>query len=334
MRAAFGTDFFSNGLQDFNTHLHQLAADRVYGIIEWTAQNHPTPKGRMIVLNTHLPFADATDTPVSPLNAIWLGAFAQRLTLPRLGHLFIVCPLEEAVVACAGAQVDSTHYLILASSTASAPYTLDNVRPNIGQSKLLLLLLSPAFMAEMAQFLNIPFEVTHLLHDVPLPQGDAISHVMGLIPSAIKDHSHCENLFMEAVGQVLRMLRLRHQTLMNLAHHKETTVHDLIPCLLRARQFIEAHFGEAIRTEDVARHVALSQYHFSRLFKAAFETTVHQYLMGLRLNKSRHLLELSTMGVTEIALTVGYSSLSAFIHAFRRYCGVTPSEYRSRFPDA
>lgn len=287
----------------------------------------------MIVLNTLLPPTDGTDAPVSPLNAIWFGAFAQRLTLPRLGHWFVVCPLEETVVACAGAHVDSTHYLILAPSTASAPYTLDHVRPHTGQSKLLLLLLSPAFMADMAQFLNIPFEVTHLLHDVPLAQGDVISHVMRLIPSAIKNHDQCENLFMEAVGQVLWMLRLRHQTLVNLTHYKETTVHDLIPCLLRARQFIEAHFGEDIQTKDIARHVSLSQYHFARLFKTAFDTTVHQYLMRLRLNKARHLLELSTMSVTEIALTVGYSSLSAFIHAFRRYCGMAPSEYRSRFPD-
>lgn len=285
----------------------------------------------MIVLTAPLPAIDAADAPVSPLNAIWYSVPPQRMMLPQLGHLFIVCPLGKTVAACSGTLVDSEHYLLLAPSADNKPYTLDNLRPDDSESRLLLLLLSPAFIAEIAEFLSIPFDMTHLLHAVPLPQGDAISHLLRLMTSAFHDFEQTEELFMEVVGQILSLLRLRHQTLLNLAHHKATTVNDLIPCLLQARQFIEAHYLEDLQTQAIAQRVALSEYHFARLFKTAFDITVHQYVLRLRLNRARHLLELSPTSITDIALTVGYSSLSAFIHAFRRYCGITPSEYRSRF---
>ncbi|MBK9748530.1 MAG: helix-turn-helix transcriptional regulator [Chloroflexi bacterium] len=285
----------------------------------------------MIILTTPLPAIDAADAPVSPLNTIWYGVPSQRMTLPQLGHLFIVCPLGETVAACSGTLVDSEHYLLLTPSVGNNAYILDNLRPDDSESRLLLLLLSPAFIAEMAEFLSIPFDMTHLLHAVRLPKGDVISHLLRLMAGTLHDPEQTEELFMEVVGQILRLLRLRHQTLINLAHHKAATVNDLIPCLLQARQYIEAHYLENLQTETVARRAALSEYHFARLFKTAFDITVHQYVLRLRLNRARHLLELSTMSITDIALTVGYSSLSAFIHAFRHYTGITPSDYRAQF---
>jgi AraC-like DNA-binding protein len=285
----------------------------------------------MIVLTAPLPAIDALDTPVSPLNAIWYGNIPHRMTLPRLGHVFIVCPLGETIVACADTVIDSSHYLFLTDAALDQPYRLDHLQRDDSDARLLLLMLSPAFIAEMAEFLSIPFDMTHLLHAVPLPQGDAISHLLRLMTGMLHDSEQTEELFMEVVGQILRLLTLRHQTLINLAHHKAATVNDLIPCLLQARQFIEAHFLEDLQTPTVARRAALSEYHFARLFKTAFDITVHQYVLRLRLNRARHLLELSDMSITDIALTVGYSSLSAFIHAFRHYTGITPSDYRAQF---
>lgn len=286
----------------------------------------------MLIFTSPLPPVDAADAPVSPLNAIWYGRIPRHMSLPRLGHVFIMCPLGETIAACADTVVDSDHYLLLTNAAPDQPYRLDHLPRTDGDARLLLLMLSPAFIAEMADFLSIPFDMTHLLHAVPLPQGDTLSQVLRLMADTLHDPEQTEELFMEVVGQILRLLRLRHQTLVNLAHHKVATVNDLIPCLLQARQFIEANCLEAIQTPDAARYVGLSEYHFARLFKTAFDITMHQYVLRLRLNHARYLLELSEMSITDISLTVGYSSLSAFIHAFRHYNGITPSDYRAQFP--
>lgn len=100
---------------------------------------------------------------------------------------------------------------------------------------------------------------------------------------------------------------------------------------MQARQFIEARYLEPIKTKDIADHIALSEYHFARLFKTAFTMTVHQFVIRLRLNESRHLLEQTEHHITDVALMVGYNSLSAYINAFRRQFSVSPSIYRANF---
>jgi len=183
----------------------------------------------------------------------------------------------------------------------------------------------------MADFLHIPATFGDVLHGIPLSQGDAISQLAQTLATAIHDYDTAEELFFEVVGQMLQLLRLRHQTLTSLARHKRDTTTDLTSRLLEARQFIESHYLKAIQTVDVANHVALSEYHFARLFKTAFEVTVHQYVMRLRMDEARRLLESTDVSVTEIALAVGYNSLSAFIRAFGRTCGMTPSAYLTAY---
>ncbi|HRE48498.1 MAG TPA: hypothetical protein PLD47_12305 [Aggregatilineales bacterium] len=187
----------------------------------------------MIILTAPLPAIDAVDTPVSPLNAIWYGDIPHRMSLPRLGHAFIVCPLGETILACANTVIDSSYYLFLTDAAPDQPYRLDPLPRADDDARLLLLMLSPAFIAEMADFLGIPFDMTHLLHAVPLPQGDTLSQVLRLMAGTLHDSEQTEELFMEAVGQILRLLRLRHQTLVNLAHHADGSrqLFDTLPHL-------------------------------------------------------------------------------------------------------
>lgn len=135
---------------------------------------------------------------------------------------------------------------------------------------------------------------------------------------------------MEVVGEVMRLMRLRHQALLRLAQHKDSTTADLLSRLLQARQFIEASYTERFKTRDVADYVALSEFHFARLFKTAFDITVRQYVIRLRLDKARHLLEQPQSTVTGVALEAGYGSLSSFIHAFTERFGASPAQYRAR----
>jgi len=252
------------------------------------------------------------------------------MPLPGLDYVFFVHPLGDTVLSCAGTTVDSDHYLLLTRPAREAPFTIQNLHPGAEGSRLLVLLLSPGFVQEMAGFLNIPADLRDLFHGVPLAQGDAISNVLTMLTDTLHDTDQTEELFLEVVGQVLRLLRLRHQALLSLSSHKRNTVDDLLPRLLEARQFIEARYLQPIKTRDVAEHVALSEYHFARLFKTAFEVTVHQFVLRLRLNEARYLLEGSDLSVTEIALEVGYNSLSAFINAFRKYFAMPPSDYRTQ----
>ncbi|MEM9954998.1 MAG: AraC family transcriptional regulator [Chloroflexota bacterium] len=195
---------------------------------------------------------------------------------------------------------------------------------------VMVVMISPAFIEEMSSFLGIPAVFQDLLDTLPLLKGDVLSETLEQLAKSIDDVATREELFMDVIGSMLQILRLRHRAVAQLAGRKAQTIDDLLICMLRARQFLDARYLEDIKTQHVAAHVGLSEYHFARLFKTAFGITVHQYVIQLRLRAARNLLEASDKSITEIALTMSYQSLSAFINAFRRYVGVSPSVYRSK----
>jgi AraC-like DNA-binding protein len=265
----------------------------------------------------------------SPLNAVWLGTVVRPLPLPQVGHLFLFFPLAGGALAWRGVTVDAENYL-LSGATETQPKT---VTPVGTKSELLLLLLSPGFIHEMADFLGIESSVEQLLKGMPLLRGDAVSRLLEELAQAVRARTEtaaAEELFLELVGHILRRLRRRKEALLRLDRHRKSTIADLLPRLLRARQFVEARHLTPLSTAEVAAHVTLSEAHFARLFRTAFDVTVHQYVMRLRLDEARRRLETGEEPVTEIALAVGYRSLSSFTHAFRRRYGLAPGKYRKR----
>jgi AraC-like DNA-binding protein len=284
----------------------------------------------MIVLTPDYLPSEYSDGPVSPLNAVWLGKIQRATPLPDMGHITLIYPVSSVPIVCGEALLESDEYLIILPNTPGQFSQLHPVRSVHVPQRVLVILLSPGFVTEMASFLNIPVDMQALLSGTPLPQGDVLSETLQMLVRTLDEARDSEAWFMEVVGQILHRLKLKHQALLALNDRRDSTIYDLLPRLMQARQFIEANHLDPITTQIVAKHVLLSQYHFARLFKVAFGVTVHQYVMRLRLAEARHLLEEGEESVTEIALTVGYHSLSAFIHAFGKHCGLSPSAYREQ----
>jgi len=95
-----------------------------------------------------------------------------------------------------------------------------------------------------------------------------------------------------------------------------------------AKLYLTAHFAEPVTLGDVARHVHLSAYHLSRVFRAETGFTVHGSLRCLRLCSSLGMLR-ERVGISSVARRHGFASHAHFTGAFGREFGVTPSGYRS-----
>ena len=98
--------------------------------------------------------------------------------------------------------------------------------------------------------------------------------------------------------------------------------------LCRARDFAASHLDQPITVRVLARQAALSQWHFHRLFTAAFGQTPHEFMSLMRLQKAKRLLASDSASVTEICLETGFSSLGSFSSWFRNNSGLAPSIYR------
>ena len=80
--------------------------------------------------------------------------------------------------------------------------------------------------------------------------------------------------------------------------------------------------------EDIGAAVGSSRFHLARTFRRVTGSSMHQYLISLRLRAALGLLEAGHRGISEVALAVGFSSHSHFSHVFRSVFGATPGEFR------
>ena len=81
---------------------------------------------------------------------------------------------------------------------------------------------------------------------------------------------------------------------------------------------------------DVCRAVGISERTLRRQFGAATGITWRRYLLESRLLRAMALLTEPSRTVLNVAVEVGFDSVSAFTRAFARFAGETPSAYRER----
>lgn len=96
----------------------------------------------------------------------------------------------------------------------------------------------------------------------------------------------------------------------------------------RLMEFIEEHLAEDISLAALAKLVDLSLYHFAHAFRQSFGASPHRYLMARRMDRARIFLEGTELSVTQIGLQIGFIETSSFTRAFRKFTGLTPTEYR------
>ncbi len=94
--------------------------------------------------------------------------------------------------------------------------------------------------------------------------------------------------------------------------------------------YLHDHFAEDVSIQDMANLVCRSRFHFCRAFRGATGSTPHQALMNIRMRRARELLADRNMSVTDVAMSVGYQTPSAFALAFRNAVGESPTAYRSQ----
>lgn len=94
--------------------------------------------------------------------------------------------------------------------------------------------------------------------------------------------------------------------------------------------YLQYNYTEPLRLETLAEQFHLSEKYLSRYFKQHFHLTLTQYLMHLRLTHACHLLESTSLPVTEVALQSGFPNVSHFIRSFHASFRMSPLQYRKK----
>lgn len=94
------------------------------------------------------------------------------------------------------------------------------------------------------------------------------------------------------------------------------------------REFLNARLASKVSLAQAAEAAGCSPWHVSKTFRRVTGTTIHVWLVRLRLRHALDALRLGERDLTALALRVGFSSHSHFTAAFRREYGLTPRQAR------
>jgi len=158
-------------------------------------------------------------------------------------------------------------------------------------------------------------------------EDPAAQQLLTLLMAEAHEGCTTERLYRESLAQALavRMLLLGRRT--QPPSHKAGT--DGLPRHV-LRRVIERMrcFGSDLSLQALANESGYSRVHFVRLFRAATGSSPHHYLLTLKLERARELLQNPSMSLIDIALDCGFASHSHLSRVFHKCVGVTPSAYR------
>ena len=99
--------------------------------------------------------------------------------------------------------------------------------------------------------------------------------------------------------------------------------------VLEAMDYISKHYNEPdISVGTVAQSLNISEGYLSHTFKKETDYTLLNYLTRYRIHKAMELLKDCRVKVYEVAEQVGYRDIAYFSATFKKYAGISPSEYQ------
>ncbi|MDR6239520.1 AraC-like DNA-binding protein [Aureibacter tunicatorum] len=102
-----------------------------------------------------------------------------------------------------------------------------------------------------------------------------------------------------------------------------------IDTVIGLRKYIQEHFEDELNLSLFSRISFVSKYHLLRLFKRYYGQTPKQYLIDMRIEKSKEYIS-QGMSVTEACYAVGFESIGSFSTLFKKKTGSAPTEFQKR----
>jgi len=101
---------------------------------------------------------------------------------------------------------------------------------------------------------------------------------------------------------------------------------------IMASKYLHTHFAEPITLEDVAKHLNFSSRHVDRVYREMFNTSIIRNLNLLRLGYAKRYLSYTDYSIEKIAELTGFECPRTLYKLFKKYEGITISQYREKMP--
>lgn len=166
------------------------------------------------------------------------------------------------------------------------------------------------------------------LRDISGGRDQRLTHFLALIHHELVSEGKGSQLYVEGLAQSLAVHLIRNYA----SGESEPGRQAALPGykLRRAMAHLEEHLAEPFNLAELAATGAMSEFHFSRLFKKATGVSPSRHLIRQRIARAQQLLQETDLSIIRVGIAVGYSSPSHFAQLFKRETGLLPSQYRKR----
>jgi len=98
--------------------------------------------------------------------------------------------------------------------------------------------------------------------------------------------------------------------------------------LQKVKEYIDTYYTEKITLDELSERFYINKFYLLEIFKREYGMGVNQYLIHLRITKSKGLLRFTDKTAEEISYECGMNSPNYFNRMFKKIEGITPGEYR------
>jgi AraC-like DNA-binding protein len=95
--------------------------------------------------------------------------------------------------------------------------------------------------------------------------------------------------------------------------------------------FVKQNAMNNLKVADVALHFRYNEKYLSHLFSTIAGVPLKQFILTNKMDVANFMLTDTNKSIGEIALSIGFSDSHHFAKAYKKICGLTPTEYRNAF---
>lgn len=114
----------------------------------------------------------------------------------------------------------------------------------------------------------------------------------------------------------------------NYSHYHPSIVEEYIKSSI---EYVEKNFQRELSVKELASYIGINRKYLYTIFKRILGQTPIEYILKVKIDKARTLLENNKLTILEVSNSVGYKDQFTFSKQFKKITGESPSNYRQRY---
>lgn len=163
---------------------------------------------------------------------------------------------------------------------------------------------------------------------------ESISNMLSIVIDNINEFTGKDfgkNAVLKELANLSELAQIRSYTSMTIKNligfikkYKKSNNIDVVE---KVKKYIEINYMKEISLDTLAQYVSMSTFYLSRIFSKNERMPIREYIIKIRMDKAKAMLQEKNIPIKKIAMDVGYADVNYFSKAFKKYEKISPKQY-------